>query len=261
VDDRNCGEVGKKKIMKKLIYLRLLFGGLLVVLVGAVTLVLWRVGQKSVLESGGSIEEKIKRVLPAGAFLRDYSQLGEVSPETYLVIYVEEGYQVSEDYPGPWPSCPAEILGEYPIKGMYHLVLFRNGKLEGDVVIPTYEEEYVLLPYQDVDREVSPLIKLADYTGDGKEFEILLTTTSGGCGFFDGIVVGYDLDTQKLLLYSDWLPRFQPDASGKFEYLFECGDHGNETRVEEEYGFNGQTKRYEKTSQRKTDCNELFPPR
>ncbi|HUW21600.1 MAG TPA: hypothetical protein VMW41_02920 [Candidatus Bathyarchaeia archaeon] len=217
-----------------------------------------------------SEEESISALLPEGVFLRDYQRVPNVGHELMLVLYIEKDYQFS---PWSFESCPGAILGK-AIRGQYHLALVNSQQLIDDIAVPaayvesqpsglelayenTKENLYPVGQYDNKDKdqlETVKLLKLQDYTGDNQEYEFLLTTTAGGCGFWDGLVAGYDPVDKKLVLYSGWLPRLKPNQKGEFDYLFDCGDHGNQTRVESRYQFNPQTKEFEKVWEKETDC-------
>lgn len=215
---------------------------------------------------------EIEAVLPEGALLRDYEKL-EGLRDAYLVMYIEKGYEFSSwDY----YTCPGAILGD-AIAGVYHLALLKEGAFVSDITIPSVYMADSELPlelsfknikgnlyqtgeYREEERdevEVVKLLELNDYTGDGKAYEVLLATTGGGCGFFDGLVAGYDPEANGVALYSGWLPRFRPDSSGNFDFLFDCGDHGNETKVERKYAFDKQEKKFKMTWEQKTPC--IYP--
>lgn len=207
-------------------------------------------------------ENFIKSVLPKGSFLRDYQKIPN-HQNTFIVIYLEKGYQFNS-----WDlSCPGMILGD-SILGTYHLSLIRDYKLINDIVLPqaytgnnklelTYKKYKDGWPMEgeEKDKQVIKLLDLKDLTGDGLAYEFLFTTTGGGCGFYDSLVGAYDPDYEEVVLYSDWLPRFEPDSNGRSHYLFDCGDHGNMTRVEKEYQFNQNAKRYDVVNKVETPCN------
>lgn len=207
--------------------------------------------------------------LPRGVLLRDFEKLKNGSKNAYLVIYVEPGYKFDS---WGYDSCPGIILGD-SLSGVYHLVLIQDNKVVNDVILPyaindgkgalelsfKNKKMYTLkkgtFPESEQDDIIDvKLLQLEDYTGDGKPYEFLLTTTGGGCGFFDGLVAGYDPAANKAVLYSGWIPRFIPDSKGNASYVFDCGDHGNMTRVEAKYGFDPATKKFKKLSEVKTVC-------
>jgi hypothetical protein len=206
-------------------------------------------------------ENLIRSFLPEGSILRDYQQIPGKKNE-YLVIYVEKGYEFNS-----WEiSCPGEILGD-SIIGDYHLVLIQDSKLINDIPIPpAYSGDHKLeltyknysdgwVNYESKHKEIIKLLNLKDLTGDKSSYEFLLTTTAGGCGFYDGLVGGYDPEKNLATLYSGWIPRFSPDENGEFIFLFECGDHGNLTRTEKEYHFNKDLNTYEVVKDTETPCN------
>jgi len=208
----------------------------------------------------------IANLLPPGIFVRDIEMIEGLFKATYIVLYLDPGYTMDPD---PYAlSCPSEILGE-PLIGNYHIALIQSGQLINTLNIPTaYSSGLLSLAYRNLpilsdatgtdveDRlQVVKLIALKDYTGDGKPYEFLFTTTGGGCGFYDSILIGYHQLSNTLKFYSTWLPRFNPDNSGKSHFLFECGDHGNDTRVEKTYQFNPKTSQFVITQEKLTPCS------
>lgn len=209
---------------------------------------------------------KLQGLLPENSYIRDYQRLEGVTPDSYLVLYLDDGYEFNE-----WDlSCPGMILGK-SIAGNYRLSLLQNMKIINTVDIPNvYQGSNLELVYKDIfkyydydehkisvdekDIPVEKLIDLKDYTGDGLEYEFLLTTTGGGCGFYDGLVAGYDPWEDKVTLFSDWIASLNPDSSGYFYYLFECGNHGNMTRTERKYQFNSDSKKYELIWEKEAPC-------
>ena len=218
----------------------------------------------------GSIEKRISRSLPSDSLLRDYKKLEGITPESYLVVYVEKGYEIDESV-CTYLSCPGTILGR-SIKGEYHLVLYQRGSIVNDVTVQQAYKGYPLeLVYQNSkenlyekgeylegqknELELVDLIKLEDYTGDGKAYEFLFLTTGGGCGFYDGLVAGYNDQRNEAVLYSGWVSRFQPNNQGGFNYLFDCGDHGNMLKIEKKYQFDPETEKYELIWEQETPCD------
>lgn len=205
-------------------------------------------------------EEEILFLLPDGVFLRDYQALSD-ERDSHLAIYLEKGYKFDS-----WGlSCPGIILGD-SIVGKYHLVLIQDARLINDVIIPhAYSEDTIELTYKNYkdgwptenevkQKEIIKLLDFKDMTGDSFPYEFLLTTTGGGCGFYDSLVGGYDAEENKAVLFSNWLPRFSPNEKGEYYYLFECGDHGNTTRVEEKYAFDKINKTFKRVWEKQTPC-------
>ena len=154
---------------------------------------------------------------------------------------------------------------------MVILIIIEDGKIISDLKIPNLanfeSEEKLALVYinkygesvnSDSVRVIS-LIVLKDLTGDGKTGEFILTTTSGGCGFYENIVVGYDESANAVKLYSDWIMRFNPVA-GKAYDLFECGNHGSEDRVQKWWEFDENIEKFKLVDDKITPCSELFGP-
>lgn len=216
-------------------------------------------------------KQEILGLLPEEVMLRDWVKIEKVKPETYFIIYIEPGYETIElDY----LSCLGIILGQ-AIRGDYICALYQKGEIVDELKIPEAYSEIknydTMISYKNLKRNMYPqeklssseaeeieevkLLDLKDYTGDNKAYEFLLTTSAGGCGFYDGLLVGYDEKENRLIIMSDWIERFRPDNNGEFDYLLECGDHGNDTRIERKYKFNPGIKKFEKVFEKKTPCN------
>jgi hypothetical protein len=244
-----------------------LFGGV------ATLLIVWGLIARGLISnSPESIRKNIGKGLPEGALLRDYVKLTDTKDGTYLFIYIDKGYTEEKTAPEAMMSCPGEITGQ-PIRGRYHLGLFQGNKLVNSVVIPDGNfnlPDYKLAIvhynikgniYHDLNRpdkmeiEELSLLVMKDYTGDGKPYEFLLKTTEGGCGFWDGLVAGYDPETNQAAVFSDWIPNLEPDNTGYYHYIFSCGNHGNEVEVLEDYQYSPAIKRFVKTSEKETPCS------
>ncbi len=217
--------------------------------------------------SRGSIlnKESLQKLVPKDAYLRDYST---VDGGKTLLLYMEPGYKTDN-----WSfySCPGAVLGN-ALVGRYHLALVQKDRVVNDVLIPgAYEDDgFVSLALQNTKSNLLKvgeypesekntlvdvkLLDLKDLTGDGKANEFNIFTTGGGCGFYDGLVGGYDEVSNKAVLYSKWIPRFRPDKDGDYYYLFDCGDHGNDTKIEEKYRFNKDLRKFEKYWEIRTAC-------
>ena len=210
-----------------------------------------------------TIREVLENSLVHGAFLRDFKKLDK---DKYIVVYLEQEYRLGDpNYKNI--SCPTQILGQAMI-GDYHAALVEDGKIISDVNVPNLanfeSEDKLALVYVNYDYEdyrdatknklkVEELIDLKDYTGDGNANEFILTTTSGGCGFYENLVVGYDVSTDSVRLYSDWIGRFDPVAGRAYD-LFECGDHGSDTRVEKWWEFNEDIEKFILVNEKITEC-------
>lgn len=256
--------MGTKEFPKEKITFRLVLGGGVVML-----FLVWGLIFRNIyINNPEYIKKNIEKILPAGAFLRDYKKLNGAGDNAYLVIYVEKDFTVDKTEGEALLSCPGEIVGQ-PIKGKYHLELIENYKTINDVSIPYYMDRDLALVYRNIkaniygnfnrkdgmEMEGVPLLVLKDYTGDEKPFEFLIITSEGGCGFWNGLVAGYDPDTNKAVLFSDWIHNLNPNNKGYFQYLFDCGNHGNQTRVEEDYQYSPTVKWFIKTGERQTPCS------
>jgi len=221
------------------------------------------------------ISERINSLLPKGSFLRDYEKVAGITPESYLVVYVEPGYKTDLPPSGDPPyylSCPEVSVGQ-GIEGTYHLALLQNGKVKNDLVIPANGKvgNRQILSYKNTkeniygygkvpDKEKSSLeevklLKMSDYTGDGKTYEFDISAPVVGCFSPARLVAGYDPDSKQAMLFSDWIAiDGSPDNNGQAHWLFGCGNHGNDLRQEKTYVFDRQTKRFRMTDEKFTAC-------
>jgi hypothetical protein len=219
-----------------------------------------------------------QKILPEGVFIRETASISGIQPPAYVVLYIEKSYQIDPEATD-YHSCPQGILGQ-AINGIYHLALYQSGTIKSDIKLPgSYNiynnKDFLALAYRNAKYNLYPqatfvpdedskleqvkLLNFEDMNGDGKPYELLFTTTAGGCGFFDGLVIGFDPNSNTLKQLSDWWPRFHPDSAGNFYYLFECGDHGNQTRNEAWYTFDPKANRYKVVNKKDTPCEQLFP--
>lgn len=202
------------------------------------------------------IESKIQVTIPDNSLLRDFAKIEGVKPDTYLVVYVDNGWQ-THNWLDDGNSCPGEILGE-AIAGDYYAAIWQNGKLVNRVAIPRYTDQPLELVYRNIEGgELSrkKLMEFTDLTGDGKPYELRLLTTEGGCGLWYGLVAGYDPETNQVKLYSDWIYQFNPDEKGEYYADFNCGNHGNQTRHESWYKFSQSEKKFMLAEEKYTPCN------
>lgn len=253
---------------------------LIIVLLLAVASGAFYLGRKiipltSVVTPETTISEKITSLLPKGSFLRDYEKVFGITPESYLVIYVEPGYKMDLPPSGNLPyylSCSEVSVGQ-GIEGTYHLALLQDGKIKNDLVIPadgkignrqvlsyknTKENIYGYGKVSDSEKyvlEETKLLKLSDYTGDGRADEFDLSAPAEGCFSPARLIAGYDPDRQQAVLYSDWMViDSSPQSNGQAHWLFDCGNHGNSIREEKTYTFDPQTKKFKLTDSKSTPC-------
>lgn len=227
--------------------------------------------------------ERIAQALPKGALLRDYQLLPNITPVSYLVIYVEPGYQTAPVQTGEMPyfSCPEAVMGR-TITGTYHLVLVRNGKAVSDKIIPVptgfagdtlgvsgtrgplvYQNTKQNIYSYDFEAQIPDkyaletvkLLRLSEMTGDDQPYEFKLKQNlGGGCGFDNHLVAGFNPNSSTVEVYSDWVYQLNPDVTGRAYHVFDCGNHGNMTKVERWHRFNSQIQKFELTEQKSTPC-------
>lgn len=224
------------------------------------------------------VKTEIEKLLPKKTFLRDCTEiplwlhglvpLDSHNRDLYLFVYIENGYQ-SSFY--DFNSCPGEIMGT-ALRGNYHLALFQKNQIIDDIVLPKsgYQDQ-LELPYLNtkenlyekgeyLEKEKNKLEKVKlltfkNYTGSNRDLDLILTTTGGGCGFYDSLVAGYDEGQNKIILYSGWIGGLNPDRNGESYVLFSCGNHGNTVQSEIKYKFNPTSKKFEKIYEKETPCD------
>lgn len=245
------------------------FAGLVTAGAVAVILTVWGlIGWGIYTRQDSYVITQIKKALPQGSFLREIKKLADRGGNIWLVIYIEKGYTIQQRTAQQMESCTGEITGQ-PITGRYMLALYENNKLINEVIIPPVgSNSFLDLVYKNIRENTSgdyaeadklkveqvSLINFSEMTGDGAADEFLLKTSTGGCGAWYGLVAGYDSRSDRAVIYSDWIPRFMPDNMGNFHYLLDCGDHGNKTRIDEDYAFNKDLNKFIKTGEKATVC-------
>lgn len=224
-------------------------------------------------------EQKIKKLLFQYAYLRDYQKIPNIEPESYLAIYVNDS-KVDTPKPG-WnydASCSESSEGR-AIEGIYYLALIQNDKIVNDIKLPGYEATQLDDPmlnalrivYQHTKSHVYyrdggekppaeheydlvdiKLLNLQDLNGDGEKMEFILDGRTFGCGHTEHLIAGYDKANNKAIVYpiinkgktTYWMDRFWPDASGKVETGWGCGDHGTEIEDKSVYKYDSQKEGY-----------------
>lgn len=235
------------------------------------------------------IATRIEALLPENSFLREVELIPGVSPESYLLIYIEDPkFDEAQEDPNRmiYMSCP-EVTEGQAIDGIYHLALFQNNSIVNDKIIPvggvatdnleprqklvfkntkinifwmfngsepSKQEEYNL--------EQVKLINFKDYTGDGQKYEFKLTGATFPCGHTEFLVAGYDKKNNETVIYPIvenqdifyWWDNFDPDSTGKAEWRFQCGDHGNDVEEYKLYQFDADKGNYILTENKETPC-------
>lgn len=181
----------------------------------------------------------IKKVIPSGAFLRDFALLEDEN--AFLVLYVlnlqlssEEAvmdYSPEKDYGFPmW--CGARDFGQ-TIYGKYKLALVRDGQIINELDIPFYDFEngsdstlindpngvwknegalmfrHARCILEDnvcsgsgMDFLETRQLQLTDLTGDSLPHEVRFMTEYIACGNRHYVIVGYDKKTDRVVIYN-----------------------------------------------------------
>ncbi len=183
-------------------------------------------------------DSSIKNLIPKEALLREYKKIPNLSPESYLVLYVlnsktDELLEPSRRW-SAYTSCASGIEGR-AIEGNYHLALIQNNKLINDVSIPGSGSNVDLstgkplppsnnirLAYQNIRMNADPaylklegsepsveqleytdvdLMNFQDLNGDGYYYEFLLNGFTLACGHTEHLVLGYSKANNKAVVY------------------------------------------------------------
>lgn len=195
------------------------------------------------------IESFIHNRVPAGAALREVAAVPG-APNSYLAIYVV--------HPVLEPAAPIDTFrnaagnlsltryGSCPAangqvaRGVYHLILFRDGAVVNDVAIPGDPEgelyatdpDALALSFRNTpwnlfgaglgpkprdddpsawyDLKPTPLLALRDLTGSGVANAFLMRVPAEPCGFTRFLVAGYDATTDRAVVY----PIFDAGSQG-----------------------------------------------
>lgn len=181
------------------------------------------------------VENQVQKLLPSNALMREVELIPGVSPESYLVIYIEDPkFDDLKDYEtNYYMTCPESTMGQ-AIEGVYHLGLFQSNSLVDDQVIysnywyvdPTTHflgkgpENRGKLSFRNTKQnihwrfngpepseeeknelEIVKLIRLEDLTGDGLGYEFKLTGTTSPCGHSEYLIAGYDKKRNQAVVY------------------------------------------------------------
>lgn len=176
-----------------------------------------------------TIQDRIQ--LPADSLLREFKNLPEFGPDTYLVLYVVHPKidpPLKPEEIGMHTTCPTMRDGQ-AVEGNYHLAIFDKDKIVSDVLIPGYDypgdseatrsgiekrnnikmplNNYLLnmswlynWPKPESAHEAEtvtvPLLVLDDLNGDSVKNEVLFYGQTFACVKAEGLVAGYTPDKQ-----------------------------------------------------------------
>ncbi len=184
----------------------------------------------------GNIANQIRKVIPAGAMLRDFERIP--NQNDYIVLYVLypdliDESSTSEDYGLIEPQyfdCSARSRGVIALDGDYYLAHFKDGKIVDELAIPEQgrratsdgsanpiafrtlstmlgrKGEYSAMKGVSVNDkfpELVPvkLLNLADYNGDGVKLDFQLQGDVLPCSHQQYLYGGFDTKSQKVVLY------------------------------------------------------------
>ncbi|MFO0750590.1 MAG: hypothetical protein U1F43_33715 [Myxococcota bacterium] len=226
----------------------------------------------------------IAALLPTGAVLRDLASFRtEAGRDAALVLWAT-GTAATPEGGDDLDTCPGAVAGE-PLTGVYHLGLALAGErgatppftLASDVTLPAPEAAdgdaagALSLPLRnravnnyehwgqgkkvafdsEAGRAVGPtkLLRLADYTGDGKAYEVRFVSFVAACGHLETLLAGYSPDRHAVTLF----PIITPDATTYWHdnlfgnpadrhattltWRWACGDHGADTERRQTFRF------------------------
>jgi hypothetical protein len=231
-----------------------------------------------------------KRIRDSASFT---TEKGE--PATF-VLYVTKVQAVDDgervDLVGPMPpSCPEQVTG-IALRGIYGLALIVGGALVNDLTIPPppgSEDASMSLPLRNLPyynhlhwgdgppvesdpearhTEPTKLLHLADFNGDGKPWELRLVQPGGACGHLDTLVAGYSAAKRAAVIFpvvagpvsSEWSDNFFVDPAGgsgaRIERSFPCTEHGSDSEVWQEYGYDAAREAWVLRRHRQRECDD-----
>lgn len=210
-----------------------------------------------------SIAEKIQNALP-DVFIRDFAQIPGRSG--YLVIFISLPELKTDQLEGcSTYNYTHNLTGRYYVGYVYKEKLINAFQL----TLPD-EEGIVFRQSKNKDDKINlsevPLIKFADYTGDGNSFEFQMSV--GGfstCTRSNYSIIGYDPDRHNVVVYpvldegvlTDYYDSFLPDSKGNVSYRFSCNDYEEHQPVydfKKSFKFHQGLKRYELISHSEEPC-------
>lgn len=208
--------------------------------------------------------------------MRDHATFrSERDEPALIVLYASE---VTEPEPAAELdepiTCPSYIAG-IPLTGLYHLALFIGDELVNRLDVPAagaWVDGKLRLALRNVrwsnhlfwgqgepvepddprGRIVEPtkLLKLADYNGDGRAWELRLVESGGSCGHYQTVLAGYSARQRKLILFPivagaavrywhlDFFPSPLATPATSVRQVWPCGDHGNPLLGENDFEYN-----------------------
>lgn len=232
-----------------------------------------------------NIEKKINEVLPSGAFLRDFEPIPNLTPTSYLVLYVKNPKfdEIPKERDQLYTTCPELTRGQ-AIEGEYHLALFQKNSFTSDIVIPPSRQKLVFKntkyniysafngskpeKEEEFELEKVKLIHFQDYTGDNQPYEFRLIGETFACGYTSYLIAGYNPKKGEVTLYPIkekgktyyWSIRFSPNSSGRAEVIISCGDHGSDVEERKIYQFNPDEEAYFLIEEKVIPCtNQNLP--
>lgn len=184
----------------------------------------------------GNTADQIRKVIPAGAMLRDFERIP--NQDDYIVLYVLypdliDESSTTEEYGLVEPQyldCSARSRGVIVLDGDYYLAHFKDGKILDQIAIPEqgrratsdgtanpiafrtlstmlgHKGEYspmkgVLIDDKFPELVPVKLLNLADYNGDGVKFDFQLQGDVSACGHQQYLYGGFNTKSKKVVIY------------------------------------------------------------
>ena len=237
-----------------------------------------------------ALVSRVEKLLPKGAFFRDYARIPET--DKVLVLYILD-YEIAKEYPpDAYITCPGQVNGQ-PIEGEYYLALIENDIVVNSVPLPTEGRlgnirSRLRIVYRQLNKfihrrfngpepeteeealEMSEihLLDLEDLTGDGKQYEFQIEVYIAGCGHVEVLTAGYSPDQNKAIVFpiigknpTDpyyWHDNFFPDETGTVDWEYRCGDHANTIYSHEKFEFNQTIEAFVMTEYERISCKEKY---
>lgn len=208
--------------------------------------------------------EEIESALYDGMFIRDFEKIPGRSG--YLVVFINSPELKTDQLEG----CSTHNY-THNLTGKYYVGYVYKGKLINAFQLTLPDEEGIVFRQSASQNDKTnlsevPLIKFADYTGDGNLFEFQISV--GGfstCTRSNYSIIGYDPDRHNVVVYpvldekvlTDYYDSFLPDSEGNVSYRFSCNDYEEYQPVydfKKSFKFHQGLKRYELTSHSEEPC-------
>lgn len=232
-----------------------------------------------------TFEQKIRNVLPSGAFLREYVLI-PWTDDVYMGIYIEN-YRIEsplDEQTILYQDCYSMVMGQ-AITWDYYVFTYSKWKIvKQEYITPstsilnklsiayinTKEMNYqyykgIQPKPEDKNRtEITRLLNFRDLNGDGvsNEFQ-LIDHADQVCGHNNYNVIWYDKTNSSPVIYwiqgfdykiDVWWDNFVPNEKWEVTTWWECWDHGSGTEIILKYIFNKKDNYYSLIKNETKEC-------